>query len=94
MHGPTPFTLFTNDLPTSVTSATLHMYADDRPTTIYCIGATADIGIAQLNIALNELYTVHAWCLYNRLTPHPRKSEVMVLARGTTMGTVALVYRI
>ena len=56
------------------------MYADG--TTIYCIGDSADIAIAQLN----ELYI---WCLNNRLTPHPRKSEVMVLSRGMMMSPVA-----
>ena len=86
--GPTLFTLFTNDLPISVTSGVLYMYADD--TTIYCIGDSVDIAIAQLNKALNELYI---WCLNNRLTPHPGKSEVMmVLSRGIMMSSVAAVY--
>lgn len=79
--GPTLFTLFTNDLPSSVSSGSLYMYADD--TTVYCIGETADITISQLNKALQE---VHAWCLNNRLTPHPGKSEVMLLSKGTPMG--------
>lgn len=43
--GPTLFTLFTNDLPASVSSGSLYMYADD--TTAYCIGETMDIAIAQ-----------------------------------------------
>ena len=85
--GPTLFTLFTNDLPNSVTSGALYMYADD--TIIYCIGDSADIAIAQLNKALNELCI---WCLNNRLTPRPGKSEVMVLSRGIMMGPVAPVY--
>ena len=37
--GPTLFTLFTNDLPSSIVSGSLYMYADD--TTIYCIGENA-----------------------------------------------------
>ena len=53
------------------------MYADD--TSIYCIGDTADLATA-------------TWCLSNRLTPHPDKSKVMVLSRGTIMGPIAPVY--
>ncbi|KAL9986828.1 hypothetical protein ACROYT_G001031 [Oculina patagonica] len=79
--GPTLFTLFTNDLPASVSSGSLYMYADD--TTAYCIGDSIDIAIAQLNKALKEVYT---WCLTNRLTPHPGKSEVMLLSKGTLTG--------
>jgi len=79
--GPTLFTLFTNDLPASVSSGSLYMYADD--TTAYCIGETIDIAIAQLNKTLKEVYR---WCLTNRLTPHPGKSEVMLLSKGTPMG--------
>ena len=41
------------------------------------------IAIAQLNKTLKEVYT---WCLTNRLTPHPGKSEVMLLSKGTPMG--------
>ena len=56
--GPTLFTLITNDLPSSVSSGSLCMYADD--TTVYCIGVTAHTAIARLNAALQEL---HAWCI-------------------------------
>ena len=79
--GPTLFTLFTNDLPASVNSGSLYMYADD--TTAYCIAESADIAIAQLNMTLKEVYM---WCLTNRLTPHPGKSEVMLLSKGAPMG--------
>ena len=50
------------------------MFDDD--TTIYCISDTAE-AIAQLNKALHELYE---WCLINRLTPHPGKSEPMLIS--------------
>ena len=79
--GPTLFTLFTNDLPASVSTGSLYMYADD--TTAYCRGETIDIAIAQLNKTLKEVYT---WCLTNRLTPHLGKSEVMLLSKGTPTG--------
>ena len=45
---------FANDLPESVISGSLYLYADD--TTVYCIKRTADEAVAQLNEALNELY--------------------------------------
>ena len=47
------------------------MFADD--TTVYCVSDTAEI-----NSALREL---NEWCLINRLTPHPSKSEAMLISR-------------
>ena len=38
--GPTLFTLFTNDLPSSVSSRSVYMFAND--TTVYCISDTAE----------------------------------------------------
>lgn len=57
------FTLFTNDLPSSVVSGSVYMYADDTT-----ISDTTDMAITQLNKALQEVYK---WCLNNQLTPHP-----------------------
>ena len=85
--GPTLFVLFTNDLPRSVPSGSVYMYADD--TTIYCVGETADLVIDQLNKALREFYI---WCLNNRLTPHPSKSEVILFSKRAPMGPIAPVY--
>ena len=62
------FSQFTNDLPTSVKTGSVYMFADD--TTICCTGVTGKKAIAQLNTALHELYE---WCLINRFTPHPGK---------------------
>ena len=44
---------------------------------------SADIALTQLNKALKELYE---WCLENRLTPHPGKSEIMILSKKNIMG--------
>ena len=41
--GLTLFTLFTNDLPSSVSSGSVYMFADD--TTVYCISETAEQSI-------------------------------------------------
>ena len=85
--GPTLFTLFTNDLPSSVKSGSVYMYADD--TTVFSIGADTDSAIWQLNEALKELYS---WCLKNRLTPHPCKSEAMLLTRTNHIGPIAPIH--
>ena len=82
--GPTLFTLFTNDLPSAVKSGELFMYADD--TTVYSIGENVDQAVAQLNKALEELYT---WCLNNRLTPHPVKCETFLVSRSSFVGPIA-----
>ena len=82
--GPTPFTMFTNDLPMSVVSGSVNMFADD--TTIYCIGTSADEVTAQLNLAMHELYS---WCLPNKLTPHTGKSEAMLISRKSPTGPIS-----
>lgn len=48
------FTLFTNNLPSSIVSGSLYMYTDN--TMIYCIGETVDVAVTHLNKALNEVY--------------------------------------
>ena len=68
--GPTLFALYTNDLPSAVTSGSVFMYADD--TTVYCIGDTVDNTVTSLNNALSEL---NSWCLQNSLTPYTHQSE-------------------
>ena len=57
--GPTLLTLFTNDLPSPVSSGSVHMFAED--TTVYCLSDTAE-NIAQLSSALRKL---NKWCLIN-----------------------------
>ena len=63
------------------------MFADD--TTIYCIGTSADEATAQLNLAMHELYS---WCLANKLTPHPGKSEAMLISRKTSIGPFSPIF--
>ena len=88
MLGPTLFTLFTNDLPSSAHSQSLYMFADD--TTVFSISDTADMTFVQLSKALQEVYT--DWCLNNQLTPHQGKSESMLLSRGNPMGAITPVF--
>ena len=85
--GPTLFTLFTNDRPFSVSSGSVHTFADD--TTVYCISDTAEKCIAQLNTALREL---NEWSLINRLTPHPSKSEAMLISRRNLPVNIPLIF--
>ena len=81
--GPTLFALFCNDLPniTSSENSEIHMYADD--TTIYVIGPNPDVVAKYLNTILRKLYV---WCCQNLLTPHPGKSEFMLLNRSRFVG--------
>ena len=74
--GTTLFALYTNDLPSAVTSGSVFMYADDS--TVDCIGDTVDNTVTSLNKALTEL---NSWCLENSLTPHSAKREAMLLTR-------------
>ena len=79
--GPTLFALYTNDLPSAVTSGSVFMYADD--TTVYCIGDTVNNTVTSLNKALSEL---NSWCLDNSLTPYSAKCEAMLLMRKPHIG--------
>ena len=85
--GPKLLSLFTNDLPSSVKSGSLFLVADD--TTIYCIKRTTDEAVAQLDKAVGEFYD---WCFLNRLTPHPEKSEAMLICKTRDRGSVALIH--
>ena len=77
------FSLFVNDLPSSMKSGSVYLFADD--VTIYCIKKTADEVVAQLDKALDELYD---WCILNHLTPHPQKSEAMLICKTHAMEPV------
>ena len=74
--GPILFSLYCNDLPEICDDdeGDIYMYADD--TTIYVIGPTHDSVATTLNRVLCKL---HEWCCNNFLTPHPDKTEFMIL---------------
>ena len=71
--GPTLFSLYTSDLPETITTATTYLYADD--TTLYCIGDSVDVVISELNKALEELLY---WCKTNSLVPYLKKLSSIV----------------
>jgi len=52
------------------------------------IGKSADEATAQLNFAMHVLYS---WCLANELTPHPGKSEAMLISRKNPIGPISLI---
>ena len=65
--GPTLFTLFTKDLPLSITSGDTFIYVDGI--TVFCIDSTQGTACDLLNVALKEIFT---WCINKCLTPHPK----------------------
>ena len=82
--GPTLFALFCNDLPNIVVEdedGEIEMFADD--TTIYVIGQTVDIVSLKLNEILSKFWV---WCLNNALTPHPGKTEYMLMGGKSFVG--------
>ena len=68
-------------------SGSVYLFADD--VTMYCIKKTADEAVAQLDKALDELYD---WCILNRLTLDPQKSEAMLICKTRVIGPVALIH--
>ena len=78
-NGPYPVFPLLNDLP-NITEGIdgdpqLHMDADD--TTVYVSAPTYDLVASKLNEVLARLYI---WCCENCLTPHPTKTEYMLLS--------------
>ena len=85
--GPLLFSLFVNDLPSSMKSGSVYLFADDF--TIHCIKETADEAVAQLDKALDDLYD---WYVLYRLIPHPQKREVMLIYKTHAMGSVTPIH--
>ena len=81
--GPTLFSLYCNDLPDIINDndGVIHMYADD--TTMYVVATSPDLVIMALNKILALLFE---WCCRSLLTPHPGKTEFMLLSRSRFVG--------
>jgi hypothetical protein len=82
--GPILFSIFCNDLPEIFCEdddTELEMYAND--TTLYVIGPTVDIVTFRLNEVLGKFYN---WCTFNSLTPHPGKTEYMLIGKKKFIG--------
>ena len=72
--GPRLFITYVNDIPDSIRSGDVYMYADD--TTIYTIGNTTDEVAIVLQVILDQLQT---WCQKNRLIIHEGKCDAVLL---------------
>ena len=74
--GPTLFVLYTIDLPSSVPSGSVFMYADD--TTVYCVGDNVDNAVTSLNVALSDL---KAYCTLRNgtLRNETKRNEICTL---------------
>ena len=79
--GPILFSLFCNDLPDICVNneGDIFMYADDTMHPVCRIGPTHDLVCLALNKVLLALQN---WCNSNLLTPHPGKTEYMILSRS------------
>ncbi|XP_015769126.1 PREDICTED: RNA-directed DNA polymerase from mobile element jockey-like [Acropora digitifera] len=78
---PRLFASYVNDLPDSIASGEVYMYADD--TTIHVVGNTVNDITTELQAVLDR---VNSWCLSNRLIVHEGKSEAMVLSTTPFVG--------
>ena len=83
--GPRLYTIQVNDLPESTSEGELSLFADD--TNVYCIGTDIEEVIDTLNRIMAEVYD---WCVKNKLTVHPGKSEAMILRRTPFIGPLRL----
>ena len=72
--GPRLFITYVNDLPDSIRSGEVYMYADD--TTIYTTGNSTDEVVIALQVILDQLQT---WCQKNRLFIHEGKCDAVLL---------------
>ena len=73
VSGPMLFSMFTNDLPTSVVSGSVYMFPDD--TTIYCIGTSADEATAQLNLHKQCTSCIHGVLLTSLQPTHVKAKQ-------------------
>ena len=79
--GPRLFSLYVNDLPSTIKSSEVSLFADDS--TFYSIGSNIEEVIDALNETGKQIFT---WCCENKLTIHTGKSEVMLLTNRNVIG--------
>lgn len=81
--------IFCNDLPNIIEedeNAEIEMFADD--TTIYVVGLTVDI----VTLRLNEiLVNLGSGAINNSLTPHPGKTEFMLMGGKSFIGPMTAI---
>lgn len=79
--GPKLFSLYVNDLPESITSGELDMFADD--TTIFTVSDNIDIIFKAMQDILDQVFS---WCGANTLIAHETKSEALLLSKQRFIG--------
>ena len=79
--GPRLFGFQVNDLPDSVESSEVEMFAED--TEAYCVGKTVDEVSCILQKLVNE---VSKWCTNNSLSIHPDKTKIMIISKTNFTG--------
>ena len=70
MFGPRLFSIYVNNLPTSVSSAEVHIYVDD--TTVFVVGDSVDEVLQKLREAS---FQMNNWCSQNKLTVHAKEQR-------------------
>ena len=78
---PSLFVFHVNDVPDSVESGEVEMFADD--TEAYCVGKIVDEVACILQKLVNE---VSKWCRNNSLSIHPDKTEIMIISKTNFTG--------
>ena len=79
--GPRIYTIQVNDLPDCIEEGELSLFADD--TNVYCIGNNVEEVVDMLNKVMAQVYD---WCMKNKLTVHPGKSEAMIMIKTPFTG--------
>ena len=74
--GPRLYSIQVNDLPDCIEEGELSLFADD--TNVYCIGNNVEEVVDMLNKVMAQVYD---WCMKNKLTVHPGKSEAMIMMK-------------
>ena len=75
--GPLLFSIYTNDMPSVVTKASINMYADD--TALYASHSNA---ITAAKVVSDDLAKIHNWCFENSLIINSKKTYAMFLSRN------------
>ena len=76
--GPLLFSIYINDLPTSLLHSKIHMYADDVQ--IYTSCKVSEL-VYTINLINDELLAINTWASKNGLGINPSKSKCLVIAK-------------
>ena len=77
--GPLLFSIYTNDLPSCVSTSSINMYADD--TALYAAHNNAIVAAKKVT---DDLSAIHSWCRDNYLLINQSKTLAMFLSRNNT----------